>query len=96
MIRLCSSATVLVELAVFGFDSAATGAGEAAGAIVGDGEGNVAGVGDGEAVAAVVDLRSLCALALRLAAGRIATSSDSRSMGNLELFISNLAADKRG
>ena len=92
VIRLCSSATVLVGLAVFGFESTATGDGEAAGAIAGDGEGNATGVGDGEgeAVAVAVDLRSRCAVALKLASGIVAIkNTDNRNTVNLVFLINS-------
>src|SRR4030095_2758765 len=83
VIRVCSSAKVFVEFAVFAFDSTAAGAGEETGAAAGDGEGE----GDGEAVGTVV--RSRCAVTVNVARGTVETTKriDERNMAILEFFI---------
>lgn len=89
VMRLCSSARDFVGFEVFG--AVVAGVGEAAGTTEGDREGDATGpgrgVGEGLAVGAVV-LRSRCALAVKFAAGSIATTiSVSNSADNFVCFI---------
>ncbi len=86
VIRLCSSPRVFVGFEVFGPELTGVGEVVVAGGCEGAATGLGRGIGEGLAVA--VDLRSRCALAVKFAAGSIATMiSVNNSADNFDCFI---------